>query len=123
MEKNTSTTPLWKELNNKRTQGVWRQGYTLMTTNTNRWSKEDIKRNDLTENKILFTNFNLEDEGRGRMKVAVFESNPADTLYTAMAVNNLASLAEALQSVINDLPFQPTQGTYDKIEKALKQIS
>jgi len=43
--------------------------------------------------------------------------------YRDLAALNLASLAEALQSVMNDLPCQPSEETYKKIETALASIS
>ena len=46
--------------------GDWKQGVTLLTNQTRRWSPDDIKRNDVVEKRRVFENFLVEDEGRSR---------------------------------------------------------
>lgn len=45
------------------------RGRTLMTTNTKKWSREIIEKNDRIEQSQLYTNFQTFDDGRGRILV------------------------------------------------------
>jgi len=60
-------------MNTKRTPGTWSQGRTLRTRQTERWTPEEIARNDQQEARMVFANFSALDEGRGRIRVAICE--------------------------------------------------
>ena len=56
-----------KETANK----YWRQGITLITSNTRRWSKEQIDENNKIETRMVFENFNNENAGVNRKLVCI----------------------------------------------------
>lgn len=76
MNTETTTLPLWKELNEKRS------------------SKEYIVRYSLNDKKTV----NISDELG--LPIANFE-NSFEAQYTALAVNNFAKVCEALEEMIN----------------------
>ena len=63
-----------------------RQGTTLITKQTARWSKEQIKENEFIENCMVFANFTDIDGGKSRKLVATFD-NPSDAL-NAIVIHN-----------------------------------
>ncbi len=120
MEQNKK--PLWKELNSSRSLGTWEIG-----KSSNLFIPTDIKEIRLSS--------------KGNMKVAIFpleEGNEVsirraelNAQYTALAVNHLASLAEALQGCVDELKLHVDLGNKECIgykliaqsEEALKRIS
>lgn len=113
--------PLYKVLNQKRTQGVmqWKQ-----TNGNNRY--EHTVYHDQWKNP--FCQFGIEDNG----EVAP-EEIKANAQYTALAVNELANLAEALEEIklaIGQLPARGKDGRtiieslcLNKAKEALSRIS
>lgn len=81
MNTEQNTLPLWKELNQKRTQGEWHY-YSF----SNFVTIEDESTNH------LFTN-----DSNGNEKIKEQAKNNAQ--YTALAVNNFAQVCEALEEV------------------------
>jgi len=84
-----SNTPLWRELNEARTQGEWKQG-------TNTASKEWMQ---LFHGRTVVLEIHTINK-KGQRQAGDFEKEDANAKYTALAVNNLASLAEALGAAI-----------------------
>lgn len=65
----TPTTDLQKILD-EATKGPWKQGATLTTAQTRRWSAAQMQANDAVEKQRVFANFNFGDEGRSRVFIA-----------------------------------------------------
>jgi hypothetical protein len=53
------------------TPGPWKRGITLNTRITRRWNKEEWKTNDAKEQRMIFANFLVKDEGRSRELIAI----------------------------------------------------
>ena len=116
--------PLWQRLNEERTQGDWTPG-------TNKASKEWMQ---LFCNKKVILEVNTIHRN-GQRQNGDFDKEEANAQYTALAVNNLASLAEALDEAINrvayciDLWEMPDEavamlrGEIDAMQKTLNKIS
>lgn len=51
------------------TPSPWQRGITLITRETERWSKEEIARNDEEERLRIFTGFRADDQGRSRQLI------------------------------------------------------
>jgi len=58
-----------KERCDKATEGPWTTGYTIITPQTRRWSKERIRENDIIENGLVFSQFTAMDNGASRQLV------------------------------------------------------
>jgi hypothetical protein len=86
------------------TPGPWFQGITLMTAQTKRWSAAELAENDRKEKRMIFANFSaiqtMRDQGRGRVRVAIFE-NEEDAQLAAQAPAMLARL-QAIAKAIDD---------------------
>jgi hypothetical protein len=118
--------PLYKVLNEERTQGEWMPG-------TNTASKEWMQ---IFCNKKVVLEVNTINK-KGERKAGDFQKEDYNAKYTALAVNNLAHLAEALEGLMNNpLPnpniyngadYFDKQSKYmeakDKAREALKRIS
>jgi len=91
-QSNSTPSPLWRELNEARTQGEWKQGI-------NRASKEWMQ---LFYGRTVVLEIHTINK-KGQRQAGDFEKEDANVKYTALAVNNLASLAEALDAAIHDL--------------------
>lgn len=68
------------------TKTPYSQGVTLVTRQTIRWSKEQIKNNDIHEQRLVFSSFSSLDEGKGRILVAKCEK-AEDAAFIVMACN------------------------------------
>ena len=75
--------PLWKELNEKRTKGEW---------------KQPEQEQSLNEYSVVTDNMNIADFLAIDIQDEEGEANAA---YAVLAVNNLAALAEALEVINN----------------------
>lgn len=75
------------------TQGVWRQGKTLLTAQTRRWSPERMAANEAVERLKVFANFTPEDEGRSRDLIA--DCRSFDDARKIALVNPMARVCEA----------------------------
>lgn len=51
----------------------WQPGFTLLTQETRRWSKEQFDRNDAEERLRIFSNFRAEDQGRSRQLICTIQ--------------------------------------------------
>lgn len=103
-----TTKPLWKVLNEQRTQVEWvNDGHTVATG----WQPNDETIADFNPR-----NFPYPTIGDTNEKKCLYNAQ-----YTALAVNNLASLAEALEAAMEEQYL--TLPTYKKIKEALARIS
>lgn len=75
----------------KHTPGPWRQGFTLITNTTKRWSAKQFADNQQREQRSVYANFNADDQGRSRKLIAVFESQD-DAAFAALAPELLNAL-------------------------------
>lgn len=55
------------------TAGPWRQGRTLPTPETRRWSKAALEANERRERLMVFSKFSPFDGGRSRIRIAICE--------------------------------------------------
>lgn len=120
-------TPLWKELNEKRTQGVFIVDGDLIVC-TDKPDNYPTKYNDgivIFEN---ITNDTVQDDGIA----AHFEQATPNKKYTCLAVNHLHILAEALEALHNVVMQSNDRAIFDngknaeivaKAKEALKNIS
>lgn len=65
------------------TPGPWKQGYTLSTEVTRRWTAEQWAQNDARERRLVFANFTSKDQGSCRRLIAVCESEDDAPLIAA----------------------------------------
>ncbi len=49
--------------------GLWRQGYVMITQRTERWSAKELSNTNKFEKRCAFANFSTRDQGRGRTLV------------------------------------------------------
>jgi hypothetical protein len=77
----------------------WRQGETLLTAQTKRWTEEQWAENDLVERLAVFAYFTSADQGRGRQRVATC-TRVEDVTFIVRAVNNHERLVVALQDML-----------------------
>lgn len=94
-ENKTNSTPLWRELNEKRTQGIFivDGDMIICTDNPETYPKA------YNDGIVIFENATAENTTDESI-VAHFAQQPANKKYTALAVNNLARLAEALEGLL-----------------------
>lgn len=92
--------PLWQRLNEERTQGEWLYQLTSMHKMQDAKYSISEKSTPIKEIASFLTNRNLYDlrSDEVRYDVGVTKANAQ---YTALAVNNLASLAESLEGFIH----------------------
>jgi hypothetical protein len=107
----------------KGTPGPWSQGRLLSTTTTKKWDKETWDRMAYSESLVVFANFNEEDQGRSRRKVARCEC-PEDAKLIAASKD----MAEALQGLIGSFeimgytfPFLLKEDCYLSAKAALSK--
>jgi len=86
-------TPLWKQLNEQRTQGEWEWE---QCRGNNRYEHAVFSRNGGKYGSYVITQLGMEDTVEKEP-----EEIKANAAYTALAVNNLAVLAEALERFVN----------------------
>jgi len=89
--------PFWKLLNEKRTSGIYIVDDNLIVA-TDKPETYPEYYNDGIVIREMATKDNTTDENI----VAHFEQSRLNAQYTALAVNNLASLAEALEKIVNE---------------------
>jgi len=113
--------PLYKRLNEVRTQGIWSVGYGHASNSLGLFTKKMLDEG-LSEHPICLVS-PIETEN---------ETDKANAEYTALAVNNLASLAEALGNLHHacmmdsDIPtawWSKHKETVAKAKEALNKIS
>lgn len=107
MKTNNTTLPLWKALNEKRTQGNWKA-----KTIDDEWEEIQTDTFNLAGNTIMAINHENKD-------------GKANAQYTALAVNNFADLVKALEGAINYMTLDTPQAVeaHKKIVSALSRIS
>ena len=79
------------------TQGPWRQGFTLATNVTRRWTQEQWQQNEERERRLVFVNFTARDEGSGRKLIAACESEDDARLIAAAP-----ELLDALKDLVDN---------------------
>lgn len=89
----------------KHTPGPWRQGFTMVTNTTKRWSAKQFAANQQREQRSVYANFSANDRGCGRKLIAVCES-PDDAAIVAVAPD----LLEALEHMLNVCPAIDSSG-------------
>ena len=113
-----TTTPLWRELNEDRTQGEWKvEKYPAV-------GYPNVIKSEFTSSHVAL--MGLPTEGEDNTVEA-----EANAKYTALAVNNLARLAEALETALARLgtfaesnAWDPEdEQAYNIAAKALEAIS
>lgn len=88
----TPTTDLQKLLA-EATKGPWKQGATLTTAQTRRWTAAQMQANDAVERQRVFANFDFGDEGRSRVFIAETRAE-ANARLIAMAPDLAARVIE-----------------------------
>lgn len=88
----TPTTDLQKLLA-EATSGPWKQGATLTTAQTRRWTAAQMQANDAVERQRVFANFDFGDEGRSRVFIAETRAE-ANASLIAMAPELAARVIE-----------------------------
>lgn len=91
--------PLWQRLNEERTQGDFTVGETALTATTSLWVGGTLI---------------------AKMADVPHEGGNANAQYTALAVNNLESLAEALAGILNNTSSNDNDRIEVDIEFILK---
>lgn len=86
----------------KHTPGPWKQGHTLATSETARWTPEQFAASDAIEARMVFANFNLSDKGKGRYLVA--EAKDADDARLIAAAPELLA-AQTMGTELNTPDF------------------
>lgn len=81
---------------NTHTPGPWRQGITLSTQRTRRWTQEQWDANEKHEKRLIFAEFHVDDEGTSRQIVAECR-RPEDAEYIVRACNAYHAMLEALE--------------------------
>ena len=79
------------------TLGPWRQGTTILTPVTAKWPKQEWDLNEAMERKMVFAEFRIEDQGRGRRLIA-----NCMTAEDARLISAAPDMLTALLRVIND---------------------
>ena len=86
--------------NEKFTPGPWRQGITLATPRTRRWTAEQIEKNNAIERRMIFSNFTAADSGIGRQLIAQVLTSDADAALAAAAPDMLAALERMERQIL-----------------------
>ncbi len=76
----------------------WQQGYTLHTSQTDSWAREEWQRNEDREQKMVFYGMTPEDDGRSRVLVCVCE----DALTARMIVREHNTIEEIMENRPSD---------------------
>lgn len=82
-----------------------RQGETLITTTTKRWTYEQIEANDKIEQLIIYTDFSDKDEGRSRNRLCVlneYHPNLGDYKKLLLAAPDLLRAIDYYFSVLEE---------------------
>ena len=99
MNTDTNIVPLWKELNEKRTQGKAMLYRKVLPNNHLQIGVTVTDKNGATHTILLSTNYSTLDINS---KDEWTKKAEANAKYTALAVNNFASVVEALERLKND---------------------
>jgi hypothetical protein len=84
----------------KPTKGPWKQGFTLSTPVTRRWSDAERAANDEREKRLVFAEFTSTDHGSGRKLVAVCETKE-DARLIATTPDLLSELKLLYRAYVN----------------------
>ena len=85
------------------TDGNYKIGYTLCTDQTRKWSDEQINANNDHEHRMIFVNFEPDDQGRSRVMIAKCDTTgQAINVMTAIRTTRLDARFE-LAGVIHEL--------------------
>jgi hypothetical protein len=113
------TKPLYKVLNEKRSKGVWSLA-TYQTKTSLHIKTDTFRRNNsqkyICEVKQVLADGGIDNEDENNLK------------YIALAVNNFASVVDALNHIVNDLqkhykPQKLLSSTHDKINNAKQALN
>lgn len=77
----------------------WRQGETLETQATRRWTKEQWEVNEQREKRVIFSRFSSHDQGRSREAVAEFKK-AEDAAYACRAASNYPEVVQCLRFLV-----------------------
>jgi len=106
----------------------WKRGKTLMTPTTIGWTEEEIKRNNLIEETMVFSNFYGFDNGKSRRLVCTVNKDHEDYEKNIKLIES----APELYSIVNEI-YKITEGPfddpviqedlYDRMDKIIKRLS
>lgn len=108
-------------MTDEQARAVWRQGTTLLTPITRRWSQYERDKNEAIENKIVFANFHDEDEGRSRIHICTCETDEqarrvVESHNKALRAQRAATWREASVFLNQNAEFFRHSGKYEKAE-------
>ena len=107
--------------------GNFKLGYTISTSETRKWSKEELEENNAHEEKRVFANFNPDDQGRSRVLICECKTaGQAMNVLSALRITRLDTkfeLAETIYKLIstNELADQSDSMLISAID-AMMQI-
>jgi len=109
------------------TPGPWRQGFTLLTDATRRWTPEQWQQNNARERRLVFANFTSLDQGSSRKLVAVCESEADARLISAAPkllfnLKRLCAIADGGDVVCWANEWDNARAVISKIETPLNYL-
>lgn len=90
----------------------WRQGITLRTAQTSRWTQAEVEANDLIEKRLVFVNFSGADAGKARRRIATFE-RAEDARRTVACVNACAGKSTEQLEMVAAYDATPATGSWE----------
>jgi hypothetical protein len=87
------------------TDGNYKLGYTMCTPKTKKWSEQELAENNAIEEKIIYANFNSDDQGKSKIKICECQTaGQAINVLTALRTSILETkfeLAETIHKLIS----------------------
>ena len=80
---------------------IWRRGITLMTNITKHWRKEDIEKNNIIEQTMIFESFKNIDDGRGRQLVCTLERFNSNYEKNAKLIEAAPEMYNIIKEIYN----------------------
>lgn len=104
----------------------WSRGKTLLTNRTRHWTDEEIKRNDIVEKSMIFSNFITSDGGRSRQLVCTANTMHPDYEKNANIIANAPAMLNLIERFlkISDLwlPAKKISVEHEDEAKALYTV-
>lgn len=97
----------------------WRRGKTLMTPTTIGWTEEEIKRNNLIEETMVFSNFYGFDNGKSRRLVCTVNKDHVDYEKNIKLIESAPELYSIIKA-IQDMPKEEKKEDGDKTNEENK---